>query len=315
MLLVNVGSPDEPTAPAVRRYLNEFLGDPAVVRLPRALWLPLLRGVILPLRGPKSAALYRKVWTAEGSPLIALSRAQAKALAAELGPRFVVELGMRYGNPGYAAALHDLERAGCRDVVLVPMFPQYSGTTSGTVIDAVRARLPRGMTLRIVSAFFDDPEYLSSLAASVRAHVADDAVDHYVFSFHGIPLRYVRQGDPYQVHCERTAAALAKELELAPERWTQVYQSRFGREPWLEPYAVERVPQLAKRHARVAVVCPAFTTDCLETLEEVRLQLGELFRESGGREWSVVPCLNADARWIRALAAIVRRRAHVPAGA
>lgn len=309
VLLVNIGSPDAPTAPAVRRYLAEFLGDPAVVKLPRIFWVPLLRGIILPIRGPKSAKLYQKVWTQDGSPLIALSRAQASALARELGSGFRVELGMRYGNPSIDAALRALRDAGCREIVLVPMFPQYSGTTSGTVIDAVRARAGEGANLRIVSAFFDDPEYVASLAASVRAKVRDDEVDHYIFSFHGIPVRYVREGDPYQLHCERTAASLAKELGLAPERWSQVYQSRFGREPWLEPYALEAVPKLAAKYPRVAVVCPAFTTDCLETLEEVRLQLGELFLESGGKSWTVVPCLNDDARWITALAGIVRRRA------
>ena len=310
MLLVNLGSPDAPEAAAVRRYLAEFLGDPAVVKMPRALWLPLLHLVILPLRGPKSARLYQKVWTSAGSPLIAISRAQRDALAAELGKSFRVALAMRYGQPSIASALAELRTASCREVVLVPMFPQYSGTTTGSVIDAVRAAIdePERERLRIATAFFDDPEYVASLAARVREHVVDAEIDHYVFSFHGIPVRYAEAGDPYPVHCQRTAAALAKELQLSNERWTLVYQSRFGRERWLEPYAAELVPQLAAKHPRMAIVCPAFTADCLETLEEIRLQLGDLFRAAGGREWRVVPCLNDDPRWIRALAGLVRRR-------
>ncbi|MBM3990161.1 MAG: ferrochelatase [Planctomycetes bacterium] len=310
VLLVNVGSPDAPETAAVRRYLAEFLGDPGVVRLPRWLWLPLLHGIVLPLRGPKSAALYRKVWTPEGSPLITLSAALGGGLQRELGDGYRVEVGMRYGNPSIAAALERLKVADCRDLVLVPMFPQYSCTTSGTVIDAVRAlRSRRGeREPLVVSAFFDDPEYVAALAHSVRSRVQDSDVDHYVFSFHGLPLRTIAAGDPYREHCERTAAALAKALDLPKERWTQVYQSRFGREEWLRPYAADVVPTLAQRHRRVVAVCPAFTTDCLETLEEVRLELGHKFRAAGGQDWTVVPCLNDDARWVAALAGIVRRR-------
>ena len=310
VLLVNVGSPDAPETAAVRRYLAEFLGDPAVVQAPRWLWLPLLHGVILPFRGPKSAELYKRVWTKDGSPLISLSLAQGRALQAELGAEYKVEVAMRYGNPTIASVLERLAKAGCGELLLVPMFPQYSGTTSGTVVDEVRRqRAARGESEpRVVSAFHDDPEYIAALGNSVRTRVDDGQVDHYVFSFHGIPLRYVQAGDPYREHCERTANLLAKELGLARERWTQVYQSRFGREEWLRPYALEAIPELAKQHKRVAVVCPAFTTDCLETLDEVRRELGHVFQSAGGREWTAVPCLNDDPAWIRALASLVRRR-------
>jgi ferrochelatase len=306
VLLVNVGSPAAPTAPAVRRYLAEFLGDPAVVQLPRLLWLPLLHGLILPLRGPKSARLYQKIWTSRGSPLVSISLAQKEALQRELGERFRVAAAMRYGEPSIAGAL-----SGARRLLLVPMFPQYSGTTTGTVEAAVRAqlaRLPQPPELRVVTAFFDDPGYLAAVAARVRETVRDEDVDHYLFSFHGLPLRYVEAGDPYRTHVERTAAALARELALDPSRWTLAYQSRFGRERWLEPYALQVVPELAARAPRVAVVCPGFTADCLETLEEVEGQLGELFWRSGGREWKVVPCLDESRAWIEALAALVRRR-------
>jgi protoporphyrin/coproporphyrin ferrochelatase len=313
VLLVNVGSPSAPTTAAVRRYLAEFLGDPGVIQVPRWIWMPVLHGLILPLRSRKSARLYAKVWTERGAPLIAISKAQGGALQRELGPDFRVAVGMRYGEPSIASALRELE--GCRELLLVPMFPQYSGATTGSVEAAVRAELARSANppaLRVVTAFFDDPGYLAAVAARVRETVRDEEVDHYLFSLHGLPVRYVDAGDPYRIHSERTVAALVRELGLAPERWTLAYQSRFGREAWLEPYAFEVVPELARRAPRVAVVCPGFTADCLETLEEVHDQLGELFRRAGGREWTVVPCLNESGPWIGALGALVRRRAGAP---
>ena len=313
---MNVGSPSAPTAEAVRAYLAEFLGDPAVVRLPRWLWLPLLHGVILPRRAPKSAALYQSVWTAQGSPLIAITRAQRDALAARLAPGVRVACGMRYGEPSIARALDEL--ADCRELVLVPLFPQWSGTTSGTVERAVRAALERrgdARPLRVSGAFFDDAGYLEALATRVRETVGAVGADHYLFSFHGLPARYVAAGDPYQAQCAATAAALARALELPRERWTLAYQSRFGRERWLEPYALDVVPELARRFPRVAVACPGFVADCLETLEEVRLQLGEIFRRAGGREWLVAPCLNDHPAWISALAELARGdHAALPSG-
>jgi protoporphyrin/coproporphyrin ferrochelatase len=309
VLLVNVGTPEAPTAAAVRAYLAEFLGDPDVVRLPRFLWLPLLHGVILPFRARKSARLYGRIWTERGSPLILHSRALSEALATELGPGFRVALAMRYGRPSIAKALDEL--AECGEIVLVPLFPQYSTTTTGSVVKAVRAQIAkRGAekSLRTVTAFFDEPAYVAAIAALVREHAGLE-LDHYLISFHGLPLSVIDAGDPYQVHCERTAAALAKELGLATERWTLCYQSRFGREQWLGPQAIEIVPELARRAPRVGVVCPGFAADCLETLEEIHGQLGELFRRSGGEQWSVVPCLDSAPPFVSLLAALVRRRA------
>jgi ferrochelatase len=305
---VNLGSPSAPTAPAVRAYLAEFLGDSDVVRLPRWLWWPLLHGVILPRRAPRSAALYRKVWTDQGSPLVAITRAQRDALADRLGPAVRVAWAMRYGEPSIASALDELAGAGCRELDLVPLFPQWSGTTSGTVEKAVRAELARrahAPELRVRAAFPAHGGYVAALAARVRETLGEAGADHVLFSFHGLPARYVAAGDPYQAQCEVTAQALARALELPRERWTLAYQSRFGRERWLEPHTLDVVPRLAARHARVAVVCPGFVADCLETLEEVRLQLGELFRQAGGREWLVVPCLNEHPAWIEALARLV----------
>jgi ferrochelatase len=313
VLLVNVGSPQAPTAPAVRRYLREFLGDPDVVKLNRVVWWLLLNGVILPIRSPKSAALYRSVWTENGSPLIHNSRLQANALQASLGERYAVALAMRYGEPSLDKALDDLERRGCRQLLLAPLFPQYSGTTSGTVEKAVRAALARRrstLSLSVLPAFPEDPGYLDAVAQRVRESTAGVRVDHYVFSFHGLPERYVRDdGDPYRGHCVATAKALARALGLAEGEWSLVFQSRFGREPWLQPYAAEAVPQLARKHRSIAVACPGFTADCLETLEEIHIGLGRDFRAAGGDIWTVAPCLNDHPRWIAALAELVRRAA------
>jgi ferrochelatase len=311
ILLVNVGSPSAPTAEAVRAYLAEFLGDPAVVRLPRWLWLPLLHGVILPRRAPRSAALYRSVWTEQGSPLVAITRAQRDALAAFLGssggPVARVACAMRYGEPSIASALDEL--AGCRELVLVPLFPQWSATTSGTVETAVKAELARrrdARPLRVSGAFFEDAGYVEALATRVRETVGEAGADHYLFSFHGLPARYVAAGDPYQRQCAATAAALARALALSRERWTLAYQSRFGRERWLAPDVAEVVPALAPARKRVLVCAPSFTTDCLETLEELGLRLRESLTARGG-ELVLVPCLNDDAAWVSAAARIVRR--------
>jgi len=313
---VNVGSPDAPTPSAVRRYLREFLGDPAVVDANRFVWWFVLHGLILPLRSRTSARLYRSIWTPEGSPLVAISRRQRELLAAALGPRFQVALGMRYGRPSIREALDELGRAGCRELVLVPLFPQKSRATFGTVERAVRAELARdarGFELRLIEPFFEEEAYIEALAARVHEAQALGPVDHHVFSFHGLPVRYVESGDPYRDQCERTARALAARLALAPEHWTLVYQSRFGREPWLEPYAAERVPALAKEHRRVLVACPGFMADCLETLEEIGVRLRESFEAAGGLELRLAACVNDHPLGIAALAREVERAA--PRGA
>ena len=311
VLLVNVGSPDAPTPAAVRRFLAEFLGDPDVVPLPRALWWPLLHGFVLPRRSASSARLYQSIWTADGSPLVAISRRQAAGLAAELGERYRVALGMRYGNPSLASALSELRAAGCTRVVLVPMFPQWSRATSASVEKAARAELAKlaGMELRVVPAWFEDPGFIDCVAELVRAARADRPDAHLVQSFHGLPASSVAEGDPYRAQCEATAAAVAHRLGLEPSQWTLVFQSRFGPTRWLEPYASEVVPRLAREHRRVLVVCPGFAADCLETLEELGVRLRESFEAAGGEQLGLVPCLNDDPRWISVLAQLVRRTA------
>ena len=310
LLLANLGSPDAPTPSAVRRYLREFLSDPLVVDLPRLPWQLLLRLVILPIRSPRSARLYRSVWMEEGSPLIVHSRRQRERLQAALGPGWHVALGMRYGEPSLASAVAELEAVGCRRVVLLPMFPQASQTTTGTLerelARVIAARGPE-LELDVVPPYPTDAGYVAAQAAVIEEARAGRDVGHVVFSLHGLPVRYVEAGDPYRDHCEATAQALAAALGLADGGWTLAYQSRFGREPWLEPNTADVVPALAREHGSVLVACPGFTADCLETLEEIAIQLPEAVREQGGGEVLVAPCLNEHPRWIEALADLARR--------
>jgi ferrochelatase len=313
VLLSNLGTPAAPTPRAVRRYLREFLWDPSVVDADRVLWWLVLHGLVLPFRSGQSARLYRRVWTPEGSPLLVHGRRLAAALQEELGRDHAVVLAMRYGEPSLAAGLAELRRRGARRALVVPLFPQYSRTTTGS-IEARLARISRAEgapALDVLGSFHLDPGYLACVAARVRATAPGLASagepPHLVLSFHGIPVRYAEAGDPYPEQCRQTAVALAGLLGVAPEGWTQVWQSRFGREPWLEPYADRAVPALARRHPRVVVACPGFTADCLETLDEIGEVLAADFRRAGGAELRLVPSLNAGADWVRALAELVRR--------
>jgi len=311
VLHVNLGSPAAPRAREVRAFLDEFLGDPLVVDVQPLLWWCLRKALILPLRGPKSAALYARIWTPEGSPLVVESRRFTATLGRALGPRFRVASAMRYGEPSLARALAELEAAGARRIAVLTAFPQASRTTTGTV-DAALARLaPRAELVRVPD-YPDDPGYLAALAEGPRAALAADPGAHLVLSFHGLPVRYVEQGDPYREHCERTARALAAELGLARERWSLAYQSRFGREPWLEPEVTAVVEALLRRGERLVVAAPSFTTDCLETLEELGLRLVEDAERIAPGKLRVLPCLNAAPRWVAAAATLVRRALDEP---
>jgi len=303
ILLVHLGSPAAPTPRAVRKFLDEFLGDPMVVDLNPLLWWLVRKGIVLPIRSRRSAALYRSIWTAEGSPLACFSERIRAALDERLARP--VALSMRYGQPSIAAAIAELRRRGARRLRLLSLFPQASRTTTGSIEREVRrvlARLADAPELEVVPPWYAHPGYVAALAACVREATEGKPVEHFVFSLHGLPVRYETQyGDPYREHCEATARALADELELARDAWTLAYQSRFGREPWLEPDTAEVVPDLARSKARVAIVCPGFVTDCLETLEEIALRLPRAFREAGGEELVVVPCLNDHPLAIDAL--------------
>lgn len=305
VLLVNLGTPEAPTPAAVRRYLAEFLSDPRVVSLPRLLWQPLLRGVILPLRSRRVAEKYASIWLPGGSPLAVHTRALAAAVQARL-PGWRVASAMRYGAPPLHDVLDGLRGEGVSRVLVLPLYPQYSTTTTASVAD-VTAGAP-GLQMRLVEDYHGDAGWIAAVADSVRRHRdAQGAADHLLFSFHGLPQRLVDAGDPYQRQCEASARAIAQALALPAGAWSLAYQSRFGRERWLGPSTADALDALATRGVRtVDVVCPGFAVDCLETLEEVAMLLAARFRERGGT-LRYVPCLNAAPAHAEALAAIARR--------
>lgn len=320
-LLVNLGTPDAPTAPAVRRYLAEFLGDPRVVELPRLLWLPILYGIILVTRPAKSAAKYATIWTAEGSPLKVHTERQAKLLRGLFGLQgnkdATVAWAMRYGNPSLAATLDALKQQGVTHTLVLPLYPQFAGSTTTSVYDAIDAwqkRNPDAMEFIRISSYHDHPGYIKALANSINEHWMNQGRgDKLVMSFHGIPQRSVDRGDPYADECRRTAELLAAELGLAPERWMLTFQSRFGKAAWLQPYTQPTLEHLARDGLKsVDVVCPGFTSDCLETLEEINMECREAFLHAGGKEFNYIPCVNERSDWIAALADIARQRLTSP---
>lgn len=308
LLLVNLGTPDAPTATAVSRFLREFLLDPRVVAIPRLVWQPLLQWVILPRRSPVVAEKYAQVWLPGddgGSPLTAYTRRLARGVQARL-PGVRVLDAMRYGQPSLAAALQAEAAAGTRRVLVLPLYPQYSTTTTLSVEDAVAA-IP-GAAARTVRDYHRDPQWVAAVADSVRAHrAANGPGEHLVFSFHGLPQRLIRQGDPYQAQCEAGARAIATALGLADEAWTLSYQSRFGREKWLEPATEHALEALTGRGVRtIDVIAPGFAVDCLETLEEVAMGLAEQVAHAGGT-LRYIPCLNDAPAHADVIAGIARR--------
>lgn len=315
VLLCNLGTPDEPTPAAVRRYLAQFLGDPRVVEIPRAIWLPLLYGVILPFRAKSSAHKYASIWTPDGSPLRIWTERQAKRLQGwlgERGRRVSAVYAMTYGKPSIASQLDALKAAGVQRILVLPCYPQYSGTTTASVIDAVN-RWTGGQRaipeLRFVTTYHADAGYIRALAKSIERHWrANGKPSHLVMSFHGIPERNVKLGDPYEKECRETARLLAAQLSLEEGSYSVTFQSRFGKAKWLEPSTDSALRELGRKGtARVDVVCPGFTGDCLETLEEIALEGREAFIESGGKEFHYIPCLNDDTEWIGALGQLAER--------
>jgi len=316
VILLQLGTPDAPTAKAVRRYLREFLSDRRVVDLRRATWLPILYLAVLPIRPIRSAALYRKVWTTDGSPLAVISEAQARALGRELtalaGGHVPVAVGMRYGQPSIRTAVEQLLAAGVDRILAFPMFPQYASATTGSslerLLDDVRGRrvVP---SIRVVPPYYKTFEYVGAVATVAREALGtkSDEFDRLLLSFHGLPRRYADEGDPYPAHCEATASALRRALPEWASKIDVVFQSRFGREEWLQPYTDVTLRDLGKRHERVAVICPGFTADCLETLEEIGIRGAEQFRKAGGQTYLRVPCVNDHPSWIAAMSAIASR--------
>jgi ferrochelatase len=316
VLLVNLGTPDAPTPAAVRRYLAEFLWDPRVIEIPRPLWWLILHGVILRVRPKRSAEAYAKVWTEDGSPLLHWSKKQCAGLTrmldAALSAPVHVALGMRYGSPSIESALEELRSANVRRLLVLPLYPQYSATTTGSVFDAVADTLKRWRwipELRFITSYHDEAGYLGALAASVREFWANKGRgDHLVMSFHGVPRRYLLSGDPYHCHSQKTGRLLAEALGLKDGEWSLSFQSRVGREEWLRPYTDEHLVELARGgKSRVDVLCPGFSADCLETLEEIAMQNAELFVESGGKSLAYIPALNARRDHLSFLTQLVLR--------
>lgn len=313
LLLVNLGTPDAPTAGAVRRYLGEFLHDYRVVEMSRWLWCPILHGIILPLRSGRLARKYARIWTDQGSPLLALSRELAEAVQVQL-PEFEVRLAMRYGNPAIADVLRDLQARGLQRLLVLPLYPQYSASTVAAVHDAVSAELAswrRLPELRLVNDYHHDETWLDALAASVQTHWdLRGRGERLLMSFHGLPQRFDAAGDPYARQCAASARALAQRLGLADEQWLLTYQSRFGREPWLQPYTDQTLLALAQAGVRtVDMLCPGFAVDCLETLDENAVDNAARFRAAGGEELRYIPALNATPGHVAALARLARRHA------
>jgi ferrochelatase len=315
VLLLNLGTPDAPSVAAVRRYLAEFLADPRVVELPRPLWWLILHGVILRSRPRRSARAYQSVWTEQGSPLLAIARRQAADLQERLEVQFPgpvrVELAMRYGNPSVATALDSLRGANARRLLVLPLYPQYSATTTASVFDAVTAVLSKWRWLpevRFINHYHDRFRYISALADSVRDHWARQGEpDRLLFSFHGIPKEYFLNGDPYFCQCHKTARMTADALSLEPGRWQVSFQSRVGNKEWLKPYTDETLKGWGRDGIeRVDVICPGFSADCLETLEEILVENRAYFLRSGGKSFGYIPALNDGAAHMGMLAELVR---------
>lgn len=315
VLLCNLGTPDAPTPDAVRRYLGEFLSDHRVVEIPRALWWLILHGIILRLRPAKSAAKYASIWTKEGSPLKLWTEKQAKLLQgwlAQRGHQVPVRYAMRYGSPSMASQLDALKAQGITRVLILPAYPQYSGTTTASVFDAVyawAAKVRRIPELRFINNYHDDMGYISALATRITAHWrANGRPDQLVMSFHGVPERTLHLGDPYHCECQKTGRLLAEKLGLSKEQYQLTFQSRFGKAKWLEPYTEPTLIKMGKAGVkRVDVVCPGFTSDCLETLEEIAQEGKEAFLMAGGEEFHYIPCLNDSPEWITALGELTHR--------
>lgn len=316
VLLCNLGTPDAPTPAALRKYLGEFLWDPRVIEISRPLWWLILHGVILRIRPKRAAHAYQTVWTDEGSPLMAISKRQAAAMQAELethmpGP-VKVELAMRYGNPSISSALQRLRDANARRILVLPLYPQYSATTSASVFDAVVDELKTWRMLpelRMINHYHDDETYIDALANSIReSFERDGQPQKLIFSFHGTPKRYLMAGDPYFCECHKTARLAAQRLGLGPHQWQTTFQSRFGREEWLKPYTDKTLEQLPKEGIKsVSIVCPAFSADCLETLEEIEVENRGVFMDAGGERFNYIPALNDRADHVQALSALALR--------
>jgi ferrochelatase len=316
VLLVNLGSPDKPDTVGIRRFLKEFLSDHRVIEIPGFIWQIILRLFILPLRPKKLVPAYESIWTEDGAPLIAIARKQKDSLETwfenneKLNPHFV--LAMRYGSPDIRSALVELAQNNARKILVVPTYPQYSGSTTASIFDAITKELQQWRwvpELRFINQYADQAEYIDALAESVRQHWhTQPKGEKLLMSFHGLPKAYLLKGDPYYCQCQKTARLLAEKLELQANEWQITFQSRFGKAEWLKPYTSETLTKLAKQGIQsVDVICPGFAIDCLETLEEIAVENRDVFLNAGGQQYSYIPALNDSEVNIRAMAALIKQ--------
>ncbi len=317
ILLANLGTPDAPTAPALKRYLGQFLMDRRIVEIPRAIWCWNL--IILNVRPKKSAEKYASVWTPEGSPLMVYAQAQKAKLEASLQQQiaspFAVELGMSYGNPSMASAIAKLKAQHCDRILVFPLYPQYAASSTAASLDAVWRTLLRTRNvpaIRTIRHYHDHPAYIRALAQSVRAHWAENGKpSKLIMSFHGVPKFHLMKGDPYHCECMKTGRLLAEALGLDKDEYQVAFQSRFGKQEWLKPYLAETLETLGKQKtARVDVICPGFSSDCLETLEEIAMEGKQIFLSNGGGEYHYIPALNDQALWVQAMTEIAIENLH-----
>ncbi len=316
VLLCNLGTPDAPKTAELRRYLKEFLSDPRVVEVPRLLWWMILNLIILRIRPRRSAKLYASVWSEGGSPLMVHSTNQVAGVKKILDEKFKrdvpVVLGMRYGNPSMESAIAELTAQNVRDITVLPLYPQYSGATTGSTFDAVAQVFTKTRwvpELHFVGSYHQSPLYIGALCDSIQAHIDEHGMpDKFMFSYHGTPERYLKKGDPYHCLCHQTTRLVREKMGLDEDRIMTTFQSRFGREPWLQPYTdktLETMPADGVKH--VAVICPGFSSDCLETIEEINDEGREIFTEHGGKTFHYIPCLNAQPAHLEALAEIASK--------
>ena len=314
VLLINLGTPDAPTAQALHPYLKEFLSNPRVIEVPKLIWWPILHGLILPFRPKKSAEKYAKIWMPEGSPLKVHTERQTKLLREELQTRLqnppIVEYAMNIGKPSVATVMTRMQEQGCERILIIPLFPQYAASSTAAAMDnvfAVLKHVRNQPSIRTVKQYHDNPGYIAALAQNVRDYWnVHGRPDKLIISFHGTPRASLDKGDPYHCVCQKTGRLLAEALALNKNQYAVCFQSRFGKAKWLTPYTATTLAQLGKEQMqRVDVVCPGFVSDCLETLEEIAMEGKDTFLQAGGKEFHYIPCLNERGDWIQALADII----------
>lgn len=319
VLITNLGTPDAPTKQALKPYLKEFLSDPRVVEVPRLLWWLILNGVILNIRPRRSAHAYSTVWTERGSPLLYHTEDQKIALENNLKQRFgdsvYVDFAMRYGQPSIPNVLDKMFANGVRKLVVLPLYPQYCASTVGSTFDAIAEYLTQKRwvpELRFINQYCDFPSYINALANKIKSHWQNNGrADKLIFSYHGIPKRYLNNGDPYFCQCHKTSRLLAAALELRDDEYLTTFQSRFGREEWLKPYTDETLKGLPQQGIKsVQLVCPGFSSDCLETIEEIGIENRDYFLDAGGQQYEYIPCLNSDESHIEALSELLQQHLH-----